>query len=181
MRRGFRLPCIQHLEMVNSLCAVGDGRANLCSVREPAILLTNRWSTRWEPIMRPALASPPKDSGIQKPALRRPLVIAGSQKRRHGTGGGFFLRCANLPDKGRFLIIAVKVPISISKNTASSQPPQTRELMVEPHSHWSERVFPSGCRKTFLGQSPRRWPLGDNGFRADGFITDWLGLTGTTK
>jgi len=45
--------------MVNSFCAAGDGCTNLCSVREPAILLTNRWSTRWEPIVRPWLASPP--------------------------------------------------------------------------------------------------------------------------
>lgn len=35
-----------------------------------------------------ALASPPC-SGIQKPGLRHPRYKAGSQKRLHGTGGGF--------------------------------------------------------------------------------------------
>src|SRR5207248_489409 len=58
-----------------------------------AFLLTNRWSTRGEPIASPALASPPC-SGIQTADLRRPLYNAGSQKRQHGTGGGFFLRRA---------------------------------------------------------------------------------------
>src|SRR5262249_34213950 len=56
-----------------------------------AFLLTNRWSTRREPIACLALASPPC-SGIQTADLRRPPYNAGSQKRQHGTGGGFFLR-----------------------------------------------------------------------------------------
>src|SRR5262245_59339657 len=35
---------------------------------------------------------PTEASGIQNPVLRHPMYIAGSQKRRHGTGGGFFTR-----------------------------------------------------------------------------------------
>jgi hypothetical protein len=52
----------------------------LCGVREWTILLTNRWSTRWEPIGFPVLASPPKQWD-PKPGTEAPLYIAGSQKR----------------------------------------------------------------------------------------------------
>jgi hypothetical protein len=79
-RECLRPACIASANVVNSLCAAGDSRTNLCGVRETAMLLTNRWSTRWEPIARSGLASPPFGSGIQKPALRRPLVNCGFSK-----------------------------------------------------------------------------------------------------
>src|SRR5205814_783035 len=39
---------------------VGNGFKNLCGVRDKTTLLKNRWSTRREPIMGPALACPPQ-------------------------------------------------------------------------------------------------------------------------
>jgi len=63
---------------------------SLCGVREWTILLTNRWSTRWEPIGRRRLQAHPC-SGIQNPALRRPCTLRVLKSVQHGTGGGFFM------------------------------------------------------------------------------------------
>ena len=64
---------------------------NLCGVRDRRALLKNRWSTRREPeLLGFGACMPTTSSGIQNPGPRPPHYTAGSQKRLHGTGGGFF-------------------------------------------------------------------------------------------
>src|SRR5437588_11083043 len=53
-----RLACIWGWGVVSSFLEVGNGFINLCGVRDTTALLKNRWSTRREPTICPALASP---------------------------------------------------------------------------------------------------------------------------
>ncbi|HTU94122.1 MAG TPA: hypothetical protein VMF69_28850, partial [Gemmataceae bacterium] len=67
-------------------------------------------------------------SGIQNPALRRPLVIAGSQKRRHGTGGGFFLPRAGHSLKSNFFFCRSSTSFIFNKKSAVVPNPLTDSI-----------------------------------------------------
>lgn len=73
---------------------------------------------------------PTRVSGIQNPTLRHPLFIAGSQKRRHGTGGGFFLRRAGFSQKEKIFSFGKQGPRFRSPNAPPPQPQQQRILVV---------------------------------------------------
>jgi hypothetical protein len=98
--------------MVECPCVERKQHTNLCGVRDRTLLLTNRWSTRWEPIARPGLACPPTASrcvsGIQKPALRRPRVNAGSQKRHDTAHAEVF--CAHCLTRTSFFGPGIIIP-----------------------------------------------------------------------
>lgn len=66
---------------------------SLCGVRDRTLLLTNRWSTRWEPTEPLGLASPPPASRVRQwdPNNRScgtPESMRVLKSVRHGTGGG---------------------------------------------------------------------------------------------
>src|SRR5262249_15802956 len=98
-------PCIARWDMVDFFLCGRTAAAQTSAVFDnPAILLTNRWSTRWEPTERPALASPPVWLWDPKTGAEAPRVNSGFSKALERHRRRFF--CApSCPPGGRTGVI----------------------------------------------------------------------------